>query len=386
MMKVPFLDLKAHHDPLREQCDAAIAKVIDANAFAGGPFVAAFENEFAAYCESRFAIGLGNGTDALWLALLGCGVGHGDEVITVPSTFMATAEAISYCGATPVFVDIEESTYMMDVSQLEKAITPKTKAIIPVHLFGQMADMDSILKIANRHGIPVIEDACQAHGALYKGKKAGTKGIAGCFSFYPGKNLGAFGEAGAAITDDAALAEKIRILRDHGQSRKYVHSMIGWNGRMDGIQGAVLSVKLKHLDSSNGRRRSHGLLYNQLLAGMEEVITPAVANADGHVFHVYAVRVNDRDQVLKEMGEKGIACAIHYPVPVHRQEAYAFLNLAEGSFPVAERCARQFLSLPMYPELTSEQIHAVAAALKECVSGKPNARHESRSSATIPAR
>lgn len=374
-MKVPFLDLKAHHDPLREQFDAAIAKVVDANAFAGGPFVTSFENEFAAYCGSRFSIGLGNGTDALWLSLLARGVGPGDEVITVPSTFMATAEAISYCGAKPVFVDIEESTYLMDVTQLEKAITPKTKAIIPVHLFGQMADMDAILEIANRHGIPVIEDACQAHGAIYKGKKAGTMGVAGCFSFYPGKNLGAFGEAGGVVTDDADLAEKVKILRDHGQSRKYVHSMIGWNGRMDGIQGAVLSIKLKYLDTANAKRQSHGRLYNELLDGMEEVITPTVVHPDQHVFHVYAVRVNDRDQVLAKMGEKGISCAIHYPVPVHRQEAYAFLNHGEGSFPVAERSAKQFLSLPMYPELTPEQIRAVVAALKECVCDvKPMAR------------
>lgn len=367
-MKVPFLDLQAHHAPIREQLDNAIANVVDCGAFAGGPFVAAFEKEFAGYCGASFALGLGNGTDALWLALLALGVQHGDEVITVPSTFMATAEAISYCGARPVFVDIDETTYTLDVAQLEKAITPKTKAIIPVHLFGQMADMDPILEIAKRHNIPVIEDACQAHGATYKGKKAGTIGAAGAFSFYPGKNLGAFGEAGATITSDAALAEKIRVLRDHGQAKKYVHSMIGWNARMDGIQGAVLSVKLKQLDSANAIRRANAALYNELLAGSDDIITPVTAADNQHVFHVYAVRVNDRDHVLQAMAEKGISCAIHYPVPVHLQGAYNFLGYGKGSFPVAERCAEQFLSLPMYPELTEEQIRFVVAALKECVS------------------
>ena len=367
-MKVPFLDLKAHHAPIREQLDAAIREVIDAGAFAGGPFVAKFEKEFAAYCGTAQAVGVGNGTDALWFALLALGVGPNDEVITVPSTFMATAEAISYCGARPVFVDIDEATYNMDPGLVEKAITPRTKAIIPVHLFGQCADMDPILKIAAEHRIPVIEDACQAHGATYKRKKAGTLGVAGCFSFYPGKNLGALGEAGAVVTNNAELAGKIQVLRDHGQARKYCHSQIGWNGRMDGIQGAVLSVKLKQLDVSNLRRRSHALLYDQLLGEIEEVIVPAQGRFNQSVYHIYAVRVKDRDQVLQSMAEKGISCAIHYPIPVHLQEAYRFLGREKGSFPVAERCAGEFLSLPMFPELTREQIHAVADELKLCLS------------------
>jgi dTDP-4-amino-4,6-dideoxygalactose transaminase len=367
-MKVPFLDLKAHHAPIREQLDAAIREVIDAGAFAGGPFVAKFEKEFAAYCGTAQAVGVGNGTDALWFALLALGVGPNDEVITVPSTFMATAESISYCGARPVFVDIDEATYNMDPGLVEKAITPRTKAIIPVHLFGQCADMDPILKIAAEHRIPVIEDACQAHGATYKGRKAGTLGVAGCFSFYPGKNLGALGEAGAVVTNNAELAGKIQGLRDHGQARKYCHSQIGWNGRMDGIQGAVLSVKLKQLDVSNLRRRSHALLYDQLLGEIEEVIVPAQGRFNQSVYHIYAVRVKDRDQVLQSMAEKGISCAIHYPIPVHLQEAYRFLGREKGSFPVAERCAGEFLSLPMFPELTREQIHAVADELKLCLS------------------
>ena len=367
-MKVPFLDLKAHHQPIREQLDAAIGEVIDAGAFAGGPFVAQFEKEFAAYCGAAHAIGVGNGTDALWFALLALGVGPGDEVITVPSTFMATVEAVSVCGARPVFVDIEEATYNLDPGGLERAITPRTKAIIPVHLFGQCADMDPILEIAARHRLPVIEDACQAHGATYKGRKAGTMGVAGCFSFYPGKNLGALGEAGAIVTGHAELAGKAQVLRDHGQARKYHHSHIGWNGRMDGIQAAVLSVKLKQLDVCNLRRRSHALLYDQLLGGTREVIIPAQGCSNQSVYHIYAVRVKDRDQVLQSMAEKGISCAIHYPIPVHLQEAYRFLGRGRGSFPVAERCAGEFLSLPMFPELTREQIHAVADELKLCLS------------------
>jgi dTDP-4-amino-4,6-dideoxygalactose transaminase len=373
-MKVPFLDLQAHHEPIREQLDAAIGAVIDAGAFAGGPFVAKFEKEFAGYCGAADAVGVGNGTDALWFALLALGVGPNDEVITVPSTFMATVEAISQCGARPVFVDIDEATYTMDPGLLERAVTPRTKAVIPVHLFGQCADMDPILRIAGARRIPVIEDACQAHGAVYKGRKAGAMGVAGCFSFYPGKNLGALGEAGAIVTSDAELAGRMRVLRDHGQARKYQHSHIGWNGRMDGIQGAVLSVKLKLLDVSNLRRRSHALLYDQLLGGNPEVIVPAQACEGQSVYHIYAVRVKDRDQVLQSLAEKGISCGIHYPIPVHLQEAYRFLGRGRGSFPVAERCAGEFLSLPMFPELTREQVHAVAEELKLSLSAaKPQA-------------
>ncbi|MGD1085001.1 MAG: DegT/DnrJ/EryC1/StrS family aminotransferase [Verrucomicrobiota bacterium] len=367
-MKVPFLDLKAHHAPIREQLDAAIGEVLDAGAFAGGPFVAKFEREFASYCGAAHCVGVGNGTDALWFTLLAMGVGPGDEVITVPSTFLATAEAISFCGARPVFVDIEEMSYTMDPGLVERAITPRTKAILPVHLFGQCADMDPILGIAARHGLPVVEDACQAHGAHYRGKKAGVLGVAGCFSFYPGKNLGALGEAGGVVTNSAELAAKIQVLRDHGQSRKYYHSRIGWNGRMDGIQAAALSVKLQHLDVCNIRRHAHALLYDQLFSGTEEIITPVQAAYNQSVYHIYAVRVKDRNQVLQAMADEGISCAIHYPIPVHLQEAYSYLGLGKGSFPVAERCAEEFLSLPMFPELTKEQIHAVADELKLCLS------------------
>ena len=362
-MKVPFLNLQLHHQPMREQLDAAIAAVVDSGAFAGGPFVAKFEQDFATYCGAPYAVGVGNGTDALWLSLLALGVGPGDEVITVPSTFMATAEAISYCGARPVFVDIEDRTYTLDPALLAAAITPRTKAIIPVHLFGQMADMQAILAIANRHGIPVIEDACQAHGAWQNGRTAGTLGVAGCFSFYPGKNLGAFGEAGAIVTSDADFKRRVEILRDHGQAKKYFHSLIGWNARMDGIQGAVLRVKLKHLTAANDRRRAHAHRYRDLLADLPAV-TPVETPGNLHVYHIYAIRVADRDRVLEALTRAGIGCGIHYPVPIHLQEAYRPLGYGPGSFPVSERCAREFLSLPMFPELTREQIQTVAAELE----------------------
>lgn len=366
-MTVPFLDLKAQHAPLLGEINAALREVMAKSAFAGGPFVAAFEEEFAAYCGAKHAVGVGNGTDALWLSLLAAGVGQGDEVITVPSTFMATAEAITYCGARPVFVDIEEQTYTMDAGQLEAAITPRTKAIIPVHLFGQMADMEPILSTARRHGIPVIEDACQAHGAEYRGQKAGTLGLTGCFSFYPGKNLGAWGEAGAVITNDAGMAERMRMLRDHGQAKKYYHAVVGWNARMDGIQGAVLRIKLKHLDEYNEGRRAIAALYRELLGETENVVLPVEAEGRKHIYHVFAVRVGERDRVLQELTARGIGCGIHYPVPVHLQEAYRHLGYAAGSLPKAERCAEEFLSLPMFPELSGEQVFCVAGELKACL-------------------
>jgi dTDP-4-amino-4,6-dideoxygalactose transaminase len=365
--KVPFLDLEAHHSPLRAEFDEAIRAVIDQNAFAGGPVVSEFEGEFAAFCDSRFAIGLGSGTEALWLALLACGIGSGDEVITVPSTFMATAEAITYAGATPVFVDVDDRTYTMDPAQLEQALTPRTKAIVPVHLFGQAADMDPILAFGRQHGLYVVEDAAQAHGTLYKGQKAGSIGDLGCFSFYPGKNLGAFGEAGAVVTNDQRLDEKIRILRDHGQVRKYHHTMVGWNCRMDGIQAAVLRVKLRHLDHNNQSRRRHAKQYNHSLAELEELTTPYEAAYGQHVYHIYAVRVSGRDEVMRSLEEKGIGCGIHYPVPVHLQKAYRGLGHAPGAFPVSERTATEFLSLPMFPELTEKQIQLVTDAVKEAI-------------------
>src|SRR6516164_9281315 len=362
--QVPFLDLRIHHEPLMGELVDAFRQVTESSAFAGGPYVSRFEAEFAAYCHTRHALGVGSGTDALWLSLLALGVGPGDEVITTPNSFMATAEAISLCGARPVFVDVDEKTYTMDPEQLEAAMTLRTQAIIPVHLFGQPADMDPILAIARRHGTPVVEDACQAHGAEYKGRKAGSMGVTGCFSFYPGKNLGAFGEAGAVTTDEPELRSKVQVLRDHGQASKHHHSTIGWNSRMDGIQAAVLSLKLRRLNETNAARRAHALLYDELLADDPRVIRPAVAPHNLHVFHIYAVRVQDRDGVLQRMSARGVNCGIHYPVPIHLQKAYGFLGLGPGSYPVSERCAQEFLSLPMYPELTVEQIRFVVGALK----------------------
>ena len=316
-MKVPFLDLHAQHAQLRAELDKAIAAVIDSGAFAGGPFVAAFEKDFATYCGCEYAIGVGNGTDALWLALLALNIGAGDEVITVPSTFMATAEAITYAGAKPVFVDIDERTYTMDPSKIAGAVTPRTKAIIPVHLFGQVADMDPILAIARERNLFVIEDAAQAQGAEYKGRRAGTLGHVGCFSFYPGKNLGAFGEAGGVVTNDSKLDARIRAFRDHGQAKKYYHNLVGWNCRMDGIQGAVLQVKLKQLDRGNALRRQHAATYNEAFRSMHMITTPVEANWGKHIYHVYAIRVADRDTVLDSLTEAGIGCGIHYPIPVH---------------------------------------------------------------------
>ncbi len=364
-IRVPFLDLNAHHAAFRGEFDRAIGEVIDSGAFAGGPFVEKFEADFAAYNHSQHAVGLGSGTEALWLALLACGVGPGDEVITVPSTFMATAEAITYCSARPVFVDVDQSTYTMDPVELEKAVTAKTKAVIPVHLFGQAADMDPILEFAREHDLFVIEDAAQAHGAEYKGRKVGALGDVGCFSFYPGKNLGAFGEAGAIVTDNVELQEKIRILRDHGQVRKYRHTMIGWNCRMDGIQAAVLSVKLQYLERGNLLRRLHALQYSRAFQGVEEVVTPFEAAYARHVYHIYAIRVQERDQVMWLLKEKGIQCGVHYPVPIHLQKAYQSLGYKNGAFPIAEQIAKEFISLPMFPELTKAQVEMVALCVKE---------------------
>jgi len=364
-IQVPFLDIRVQNVALRPEFDAAIREVIDSGAFAGGQYVAEFETDFAAYCECRHAIGLGSGTEALWLALLALGVGPGDDVLTVPSTFMATAEAITYCGARPIFVDVDARTCTLDPAGLEKALTPKTKAIIPVHLFGQTADMDPILEFARARGLFVIEDAAQAHGAKYKGRSAGSLGDAGCFSFYPGKNLGAFGEAGAVVTNDADLDEKIRILRDHGQVRKYHHTMVGWNCRMDGIQGAVLRIKLRHLDKGNTLRRKHAERYGRALRDVEGVLLPYEAPDAHHVYHLYAVRVQRRDEVMRRMADKGVGTGIHYPVPIHLQEAYRSLGHQRGAFPVAERSADEFVSLPMFPELTPAQIDFASRALED---------------------
>jgi dTDP-4-amino-4,6-dideoxygalactose transaminase len=381
-MKVPFIDLKAQYDSIQEDIQTALNKVLESTAFSGGPFVAQFEKEFAAYCGCKHAIGVGSGTDALWVTLLALGIGPGDEVITVPNSFIATAEAISYCGARPVFVDIDEQTYNMDPNKLEDYLNrrfapfasrsvpfamrsaPKPKAVIPVHLFGQPADMDSIMEIAQKYGLFVVEDACQAHGAEYHGKKAGSIGNAGCFSFYPGKNLGAYGEAGAVVTNNDTLAEKIKIFRDHGQPVKYCHECIGWNARMDGFQGAVLGVKLRYLDEWNESRRRNARRYNNFLSSIEGIKIPKEAEYTRHVYHLYVIRTENRDELIRNLTEKNISCGIHYPLPIHMQKAYEFLGLQKGSFPVSEKYAGELVSLPMYPELTDEQIAYVVEEIK----------------------
>lgn len=356
---IPFLNLKAQHQALKSEILAAVSDVLDSTAFAGGPYVAKFEEQFAAYCGVKHAVGVGNGTDALWFALLGLGVGPGDEVITVPNTFIATTEAITYCGAKPVFIDIDEETYTMDPRLIESAITPRTKAIIPVHLYGQPADMDAILEIARKHKLFVVEDACQAHGAEYKGRRAGSIGDVGCFSFYPGKNLGACGEAGACVTNNLELKNKMAMFRDHGQAKKYYHSVIGWNGRMDGIQGAILSIKLRHLDGWIEARRRHAASYDEAFAHVPGVLAPKEADLRKHVYHLYVLRVKNRDAVIKSLADRGVICGIHYPVPLHLQDAYASLGIRRGSLPVSERCAEEIISLPMFPELSDDDIRTV---------------------------
>jgi dTDP-4-amino-4,6-dideoxygalactose transaminase len=362
--KVPFLDLKAHHEPIRAEIMASIGEVIDQNAFAGGPFVTKFEEQYARFCDAKYCVGVANGTDALWLALLARGIGPGDEVITVPMTFMATAEAITYSGAKPVFVDIDAETYTMDMSKVEAAITPRTKAVIPVHLFGQCADMDPLLKLASERGLMVLEDGAQSQGATYQGIKAGSIGHACATSFYPGKNLGAWGEAGGITTNDVELRDRMMMFREHGQKKKYYHDVIGWNGRMDGIQAAVLSVKLKYLNVANAGRRRAAAQYHELLAGTPGLTLPMEAPYARHVYHVFAVRVRERDTVIRRLNERGISTGIHYPVPVHLQNAYKTLGHRAGDFPVSEMCADSFLSLPMFPELTREQVEQIASELK----------------------
>jgi len=358
-MSIPFLNLKTQHQALKSEILAAVSEVLDQTAFAGGSFVTKFEEEFAAYCTTKHAVGVGNGTDALWFALLALGIKPGDEVITTPHTFIATGEAITYCGAKPVFVDIDEQSYTIDPAQIEKAITPRTKAIIPVHLYGQMADMDAIMEIARKHKLFVIEDSCQAHGADYKGRRAGSIGHVGCFSFYPGKNLGACGEAGACVTNDPELKAKMAMYRDHGQAKKYFHSVVGWNGRMDGFQGAILSIKLKHLENWTNARGLNAKAYTEAFRNVHGVLTPKDMSYGRHVYHLYVLRVKNRDAVLKKLADRGVNCAIHYPVPLHLQDAYKNFGLGRGSFPVAERCADEIISLPMFPELTKEEVATV---------------------------
>jgi dTDP-4-amino-4,6-dideoxygalactose transaminase len=359
---IPFVDLKAQYLSIKDEIDAAISNVLESSQFVLGKEVSAFEEEFAAYCQAKYGIGVNSGTSALHLALLAADIGPGDEVITVPFTFVATVAAICYTGARPVFVDIEPRSFTMDVTQVEGAITERTRAILPVHIYGQPADMDPIIEIARRHKLLVIEDAAQAHGAEYKGKRVGGLGDLGCFSFYPGKNLGAYGEGGMVVTNDPDYARTVRMLRDWGQEHKYYHDLKGYNYRMEGIQGAILRVKLRHLKEWTEARRTHAVRYNQLLVN-SGVETPLEMPYARHVYHVYAIRTSQREALQKALGEKGIQTGIHYPIPVHLQKAYADLGYRRGDFPHSEQSANEVLSLPIFPEISDAQIREVYAGL-----------------------
>ena len=366
-MQVAFLDLKAQYDRIADEVQSALREVCESCRFVLGPAVADFEEKFAQYCQVDHCVGVNSGTSALHVAMRCLDVGQGDEVITTPMTFVATTWAISYVGATPVFVDIDPVTRTLDPSKLADAITPRTRAIVPVHLYGQPADMGAILEIAAAHDLPVVEDAAQAHGARCGERRVGGLGRIGCFSFYPGKNLGAYGEGGALVTNDAEIAERARALRDHGQTQRYRHETVGYNYRMDGFQGAVLGIKLRYLDEWTAARRRNADAYRGALADVEAIVLPAEPGGVTGVYHLFVIEADARDEIARRLGEAGVSTGLHYPVPVHRQPAYADLNLPEGSFPAAERLAEKCLSLPMFGELTADQIQYVAAALRDAV-------------------
>ncbi|MEH2510518.1 dTDP-4-amino-4,6-dideoxygalactose transaminase [Nitrobacteraceae bacterium AZCC 1564] len=363
---IPFLDLKAQYRQIKPEIDAAVERAIESGQFVLGPEVAAFEERFASYSQAKHCKAVNSGTSALHLALLAAGVSPGDEVITVSMTFVATTAAILYCGATPVFVDIDPHTWTMDPKLIEAAITPRTKAIVPVHLHGLMADMDAIMTVARRHRLIVIEDAAQAHGAEYKGRRAGSMGDAGCFSFYPGKNLGAYGEGGAVVCNDAGIAQRVALLRDWGQASKYNHVVAGYNYRMDGVQGAILNVKMKYIEEWTEARRAVASQYHRLTES-HPYRRPAPPTYSRHVYHVYAIEVPERDEAQAKLQAAGISTGIHYPVPVHLQKAYAELGYKAGDLPITELLAGRFLSLPIYAELQPDQVLTVISELQKAV-------------------
>jgi len=368
-MEVPYFDLKVQYDGLREEILAALDRVCRTASFVLGEEVARFEEEFAAYCGVTHCVALNTGTSALHLALLAVGGQPGDEAITTPNTFIATAEAISYVGARPVFVDIHPATANLDPERLEAAITPRTRAIVPVHLYGRPADLDPILAIAAGHDLPVVEDACQAHGARYGARRVGSFGQAAAFSFYPPKNLGAYGEGGALTTNSDEVARLTRALRHHGETRRYFHDHVGYNYRMDGFQGAVLRVKLKRLDAWTARRQEIARLYRTRLAGARVDMPEDDPRAEG-VYHLFVVYVDARDRVREALAARGVGTAVHYPLPIHLQEAYRRLGHAPGSFPHAERACERVLSMPLFPEMTIEQAEYAARALAEIVGAR----------------
>jgi dTDP-4-amino-4,6-dideoxygalactose transaminase len=362
-VKVPFVDLQAQYRSIRHEVDRAIADVLERASFVLGPQVTAFQERFAAYSGASYCIGVESGTAALKLALTALGLGPGDEVIIPANTYIASAIAVSAAGATPVLVDVDDA-YLIDPAAAEAAITPRTRAIMPVHLYGQMVPMQPMLELAERHRLFVVEDACQAHGAKWQSRRAGSIGTVGCFSFYPGKNLGAYGDGGAIVTNDERLVDRLNLLRDFGQRKKYEHLIKGDNCRLDSLQAAVLDVKLKYLDEWNERRRDHAALYDTLLAAAGFPV-PKNLDADGHVYHLYVTQVDDRENVQRHLAQRGIQTGIHYPIPIHLQPAYVDLGLREGCFPVTENAAAKILSLPMFPELTGDQIRYVVESLAE---------------------
>ncbi|MGI6450081.1 MAG: DegT/DnrJ/EryC1/StrS family aminotransferase [Desulfitobacteriia bacterium] len=369
-MSIPLLDLKAQYRTIKEEIDQAVLGVLDSARFILGPEMKALEEEIAAYCGTRHAIAVGNGTDALVLALHALNIGPDDEVITTPFTFFASAETIANVGATPVFVDIDPVTLNIDVAKIEAKITPRTKAIIAVHIFGQMVNMDQIKALAKKYSLKVIEDAAQAIGAEYRGQKAGSWGDAGTFSFFPTKNLGAYGDAGMVVTNDGQIAEKVRMLRFHGCKTKYYHDEIGYNSRLDEIQAAILRVKLRYLDDWNAARRAKALVYDELLAPLAEenkLILPGREPEAKQIYHLYVLRFAERDRVMKALSEKGIASGIYYPVPLHLQKAFAYLGYRTGDLPLAEEACTQALAIPCYPELTLIEQEEIVRTIRQAL-------------------
>jgi len=364
---IPFVDLKAQYNSIKEEIDEAIQNVLNNTSFIMGEELKKFEEEFAQFCDVKCAIGVANGSDALVLALRACGIGEGDEVITVPHTFISTAEAISNVGGKVVFVDIDPKTYTIDVSKIEEKINKKTKAIIPVHLYGQPANMEPIVELAKKYNLKIIEDAAQAHGAEYKSKKVGSIGDVGCFSFYPGKNLGAYGDAGMVVTNNGGVAEKIKLLRNHGRiTKKYEHEIEGYSSRLDNLQAAILRVKLRHLNKWNESRRENARKYNELLSNINGIITPHEVEYAKHVYHLYVIRIEKegRDKLKEELKSKGVTTGIHYPIPLHLQPAYNYLGYKRGDFSVTEEASQEILSLPMFAELADEQIEEIAKLIR----------------------
>jgi len=361
---IPFVDLSRGYQQYREEIDAAIQGVLNKSWFILGDELRAFEEEFTAFLGQGYGVGVGSGTEALHLALVAAGVGYGDEVITVSLTAVPTVSAISFAGAIPRFAEVNPATFTMEPASIEPLITPRTKAIVPVHLYGQPVDMEPVLEVARHYHLKVIEDACQAHGALYKGQKVGTLGDFGAFSFYPTKNLGAYGDGGFVFTKDPAAAERLQLLRNYGQTSRYVHKTKGFNSRLDEIQAAILRVKLRHLDQANSERRRWASLYHNLLADTD-VIQPAEVNNNYHVYHLYVIRSPRRDALMKFLSDRGIETLVHYPIPVHLQQAYQELGVRRGTLPETERAAQEILSLPLYPEIQEEEISTVAQTIKE---------------------